>query len=814
MTRTHALDRRPRLARLRPAMEPLEARSLMAYAGGLDTTFGGGLGYKLTKLNPADTLSLTDLSRVAVEQDGSVVEAGPATSSGTKTFGVTHLKADGTPDTSFGTGGTAVIALPGGMVASGGPSVLLPQPDGKVILMAGVSTTATPAASSTLVARFDADGSADSTFGTSGVEVLDQATLGVSAAGFGYAALQPDGKIVLAGGVSAQELAAVRLGQGGALDTTFGTGGLVTFSDIPGSTSSQYSEATEAMAIQPDGKIVILASLYNLSTSSSLPELIRLDADGSRDASLGQSGIISSGAQYGQYGSAGGLIVQPDGKILVLGTTFKDASPYIRPLLSRVNADGTLDKTATLPAAAGPYSIASNLALLPDGEVALAGEFNPSAPTGRAPATIRLTPSLTPDLTFGDQGVSKLTVEPPGAGPTISDTSPFTSIVVAATPDDRLVVAGSNESYFINAPLPATYLHVARLTATGSAHPGDFTGDGVADPAVYLPARGSFAIRPSQGGPDEIVPFGIPGPGQTIPAPGDYTGSGAEEVAAYLPSLGAYAYRPPTGPDVLVRFGIKGAGQTIPAPGDYFGTGRDDLAVYLPSLGAFGLRNPAGGPDRIIPFGSPGAGRSIPVPGDYTGSGKTELAVYLPSRGAYAYRPANGGPDVIVPFGMPGAGNTIPMPGDYDGSGKTELAVYLPSLGEFIYRPAKGGADVVQTFGIAGAGRTLAAQGDYTGSGLTEAGVYLPSLGELAFRRAGGGPDVRFRFGIPGAGQTLPVTVVVPSPSPGPSTASAASVVVPGESAGSGPLDLMAVSPTKKAKPGAASGVAPLLGRP
>ena len=806
-------------------LEGLEARALMTFAGGLDPTFGGGAGYYLAPVAAGTGTGLTDLTSVAVEKDGSVVAAGPVGKAGSQSFGVIGLNAQGALDTSFGVAGEADVALPNGVVGTGNPPALLVQPDGKIVLVGSATVGGASPRVETVVARFTANGLADSTFGSGGVQVLDDTALGLSDASLPFGALQADGKIVLAGtgtipsdSSNRPRVVAVRLNAGGPLDPTFGTNGVVTLSDIPANEPPSViaTEATDGVAVQPDGKVVILGQIRGLSgvpRPNTTPELIRLNADGSRDNSLGQGGITSTAISTPD---ANGLIVQPDGKILVIGQgTFAAFPDIIESTLGRFNADGSLDKVAILPATVGSDTTLRGFALQPDGKVAVTGVgLTPSVDNTRYFEAIRLTAALTPDDTFGEGGVSAVAVAP--TKPTGGGTPPavLTAKAVAVGPDNRIVLVGSNsytsETSTGSTAVPATYYAAARLTSTGSAHPGDFTGDGIADPAVYLTARGSFAIRPSQGGPDRIIPFGIPGPGQTIPAPGDYTGSGAEEVAAYLPALGVYAYRPPTGPDVLVRFGIKGPGQTIPAPGDYFGTGRDDLAVYLPSLGEFGLRNPAGGPDQLIPFGIKGPGRSIPVPGDYDGSGKTELAVYLTSTGSYAYRPANGGPDVIVPFGMPGVGNSIPMPGDYDGSGKTELAVYLPSRGELIYRPANGGADVTLTVGIAGPGQSVAAQGDYTGSGRTEAGVYLPTLGDLSFRPANGGAEVRFPFGIKGPGQTIPVTTVVQSPFPGSSTTSAASVVVPGELAASGPLDLMAVAKAKKAKPGAA----PLLGRP
>ncbi len=286
--------------------------------------------------------------------------------------------------------------------------------------------------------------------------------------------------------------------------------------------------------------------------------------------------------------------------------------------------------------------------------------------------------------------------------------------------------------------------------------PADFDGSGRTNLAVYLPAIGALAYRPTAGGPDVFVPFGIPGPGQTIPAPGDYTGAGHAEIAAYLPAYGQYAYRPAGGGrDVTVPFGIPGPGQSLPAPADYEGSGRDDIAVYMPAIAAFGIRPAAGGPDRIVPFGIPGPGQSLPAPADYLGTGRADVAAYLAPLGAFAIRPPGGGPDVFVPFGVPGVGRSVPVPGDYDGSGRAELAVYMPALGLFAYRPARGGADVIVALGPAGGG-SVPVPGDYGGSGHLEPAVYDPHSGTLAYRPARGGPDVVVAFGSAGPGRSLP----------------------------------------------------------
>ena len=345
----------------------------------------------------------------------------------------------------------------------------------------------------------------------------------------------------------------------------------------------------------------------------------------------------------------------------------------------------------------------------------------------------------------------------------------------------------------------------------------DFEGTGKADIAEFIPSTATFAIRPSTGGPDKIIQFGIPGVGQSIPATGDYDGDGKTDLAVYLPSIGAFAIRPSSGgPDQIIPFGIAGAGQSIPAPGDYDGDGKTDLAVYLPSVGAFAYRPSSGGPDRIIPFGLAGAGQSIPAPGDYNGDGTTDLAVYLPALGVYAYRPSGGGADRLIQFGAAGAGQSIPAPGDYDGDGKTDLAVYLPRFGLFAVRPSSGGGDRLGTFGTSGAGQTLPAPGDYNGDGITDVAASLPAFGLFAVRPSSGGGDRVGTFGPIGLGQSVPVSglasltvsasgvssLSVPAASKVTSQSASHGLVTPG-----GPTRKMALGPKGSHRPYRHSGI-------
>ena len=84
---------------------------------------------------------------------------------------------------------------------------------------------------------------------------------------------------------------------------------------------------------------------------------------------------------------------------------------------------------------------------------------------------------------------------------------------------------------------------------------------------------------------------------------GDFDGDGKADLAAYIPATGTFAYRPSSGgPDVSVQFGPAGIGASIPAPGDYGGTGRTDFAVYIPAQGAFAVHPSDGTANYLVPF--------------------------------------------------------------------------------------------------------------------------------------------------------------------------------------------------------------------
>src|SRR5262249_19285229 len=157
-------------------------------------------------------------------------------------------------------------------------------------------------------------------------------------------ALQADGKIVAAGlayhagPVSSSDFALARYNPDGSLDPSFGAAGKLT-SDFFGN----WDQAN-GVAIQPDGKIVAAGTAGHTTSSSTLDfALARYNPDGSLDPTFGSSGKQTTDF-FGNQDSAFGLVIQPDGKIVLAGYAHHgDDTSTSDFALARYNIDGTLD---------------------------------------------------------------------------------------------------------------------------------------------------------------------------------------------------------------------------------------------------------------------------------------------------------------------------------------------------------------------------------------------------------------------------------------------------------------------------------------
>jgi uncharacterized delta-60 repeat protein len=218
-------------------------------------------------------------------------------------FASPALAAPGDLHTSFGDDGvvtTSFTDAAGEKVRSSLDDVVL-QPDGKIV------------AYGTHLVRYEADGTLDASFGDGGK---------APAEGYGQAVvLQPDGKIVTAGSAYIDEntksdFVVARYDADGVLDPTFGVEGKV-------STDFGLGDGDQAnsLLLQPDGKIVAAGYAYHRDLDRFMDIAVaRYDADGALDASFGGDGRITTvvGPRFDQ---ATATAIQPDGKLVVAGNS-------------------------------------------------------------------------------------------------------------------------------------------------------------------------------------------------------------------------------------------------------------------------------------------------------------------------------------------------------------------------------------------------------------------------------------------------------------------------------------------------------------
>lgn len=217
----------------------------------------------------------------------------------TQNLYVTRFDTDGTPDSGFGSSGTAHATF---VDSQGTPMAAYPndmkiQSDGKIVVVAGRSSVE--------LARFNTDGTLDSGFGSGG-EVIHTSANSIFFSGESLGLV--GGQIIVGGGIwnpsrggGVNDCALWRYNSNGTIDATFGTGGLAQ-NPGPGSASCDVN----SMAIQSDGKIVGSGS-----------QLARFNADGSLDTSFGSSGFAFLTGIGGDRINQ--IALQSDGKIVGAG---------------------------------------------------------------------------------------------------------------------------------------------------------------------------------------------------------------------------------------------------------------------------------------------------------------------------------------------------------------------------------------------------------------------------------------------------------------------------------------------------------------
>jgi uncharacterized delta-60 repeat protein len=372
----------------------------MAQAGKLDPTFGiqGVFTDSAGEFNNTGTFGTV----VAIQSNGKILAGGQIGFS----TGVVRLNANGTLDSTFGVGGT-VTSILGGNDGQCQVVGLAIQTDGKIIV--GISNLNQGFGPLFILARLNVNGSLDTTFGSAGVVETQIGSFGAAAS---VLALQPDGKILLAG-----EGAMARYNTNGQLDGSFGSGGIATI----------LLTSPTAIALQPDGKILLAAGGSVVGFSEPPPGVAlaqaagfisRYNTNGSLDTSFGISGEVASVAV------AGAIAVQTEGgcfsdcEILIGGTVDSLNSNNGNSIgfgVVRYNSNGSVDTTfgeggavTTTFAPTEPAATLFAVAVQANGGIVAAGSAGQFAAAGFVTqadlALARYSSTGAPDTTFGSGG--------------------------------------------------------------------------------------------------------------------------------------------------------------------------------------------------------------------------------------------------------------------------------------------------------------------------------------------------------------------------------------------------------------------------
>ena len=386
------------------AIEPLNSVAV-------DNSFNGSISDGYTRVEA-----------VVVQPDGKTIAGGSfRIVNGVRRSYIARFNADGSLDSGFNAGN----AGPNGDVQT-----IKIQPDGKILI--GGFFTSYNGTSRNRVARLNTDGTLDTSFNP-----------GAGADNFvNDILIQPDGKILIFGSFTQFNSVAasrvVRLNSDGSPDTSF--------------TAATISGAINQAALQSDGKILIAGAFNNVG-GVTRRFAARLNASGTLDTSF-DPGTNATGVAYA-------IAVQPDGKVLLKGGTFK---------MIRLNADGSWDFSFTPGGLTDAESNIHQIIVLPDGKILAGGAFGDDL--GNFYGVLKFNSDGTLDQSFNIQQNVDGGLE---------------VFSIALTPDGKVMAVGDLYKF---GSLASNNKRIARLNANGTidnAFTGSVEGFGVAETVIQQP---------------------------------------------------------------------------------------------------------------------------------------------------------------------------------------------------------------------------------------------------------------------------------------------------------------------------------------
>ncbi|MBL0129280.1 MAG: T9SS type A sorting domain-containing protein [Flavobacteriales bacterium] len=344
--------------------------SLILVAGDFGT-YNGQLRNDLARIYPDGTVDPTLVSggeavstirAVAPLADGKMMIGGDFLFyDGLGRYAVTRLHNDGSWDNTFGPGTGANLSV----------LAVAPLNDGK--LLVGGAFTLYNGEVARRVIRLNADGTLDPDFGPVGEGCGNNVEAIV---------VQPDGRILIAGFISSFDglprLGIARLNADGALDPSLDPG-------------LGTDGAVHAMALQPDGRIII-AGTFNNYNGTARKGIARILPDGTLDTSFDPGTGVLGGVVPSVYS----LALQPDSSVVIAGA-FTSFNGTTRNNIARLAWDGSVD--LSFDPGAGPNLTVRSVQLQPDQRIIIGGDFTSYSATQRK-RVARLNPDGSLDASF------------------------------------------------------------------------------------------------------------------------------------------------------------------------------------------------------------------------------------------------------------------------------------------------------------------------------------------------------------------------------------------------------------------------------
>jgi uncharacterized delta-60 repeat protein len=458
-----------------------------------------------------------EVAGVAFQPDGKIIVAGNSDNSTGPTLEVVRFNTDGTPDSTFGQNGVAVLQVPPEYAGvTGGVAALT---DGQIVVTERYSSAGL------VLAALGADGSPSLTFGSGG---FASTTLGPLGSGDGQVVAMSDGTCVVSGSLGsggAQQLALWRFNADGTLDTAFGSGGIalglgmgdfgygelslapngdivqlgeggggengsgggvIAFYTNAGRPDTSFAQAGEfhfaaggptAVAFQPNGQLIAAG----VSADGMHITVTRLNADGSLDTHFGRQGTLETPNSSTNDEAPGAIAFLPGNLILVAGTRggMSELNRYIAPVLKQTPkitwanpADITvgtplgatqLDATASV-AGTFTYNPAAGTLLRAGDSQVITATFTPADSTDYTSASAQVRINVLPSNTKAN---TKTSLTPSVNAPVFGQSVTFTAVVSVVSPGsgipsdvvtfkDGTTVLGSSELSNANGASTAT----------------------------------------------------------------------------------------------------------------------------------------------------------------------------------------------------------------------------------------------------------------------------------------------------------------------------------------------------------------------